>query len=384
MPIIEGDAAPLGVYVHWPYCARICPYCDFNIYKNRSVDAARWRESLRRDLSYWAERTGKRPLRSLYFGGGTPSLAPLEIIEGVIDACASLWGFEPGAEITLEANPTDAEERRFADFKRAGINRLSLGAQSFDDAALKFLGRNHDGETARRAVETSLRLFDRLTFDLIYALPRQSAHDWRRALRDALAIGAGHLSLYQLTIEDGTAFAKAVERGAWTPPTDDLQANLYEIAQEETARAGLPAYEISNHARRGEESHHNLLYWTGGDYVGVGPGAHGRLSDGARRIASETLPSPEDYLAAVDDKSCGAMRIEPLDAEAAFTERLAMGLRLTDGIELRPAELAALKQRRDRLAALEADDLLHLDGAVLKASADGRRVLNAVLAALLA
>ncbi|MBI1364501.1 MAG: coproporphyrinogen III oxidase [Alphaproteobacteria bacterium] len=380
----RNTSVPLGVYVHWPYCARICPYCDFNVYKNREIDAARWRQALTRDLEYWAERTGARPLRSLYFGGGTPSLAPIDVIAGVIETCADLWGFEPGAEITIEANPTDAEEKRFADFAGAGVNRLSLGVQSFDDAALKFLGRDHDGAAARRAVEAGLSRFARLSFDLIYALPGEDMRAWRRALRAALAIGAGHLSLYQLTIEEGTAFARAVARGRWAPPAQDVAADLFEAAQEETARAGLPAYEISNHARAGEESRHNLLYWTGGDYIGVGPGAHGRLTETPGRVATETPLAPALYLNTVKTAGCGASLFERLSDEAALTERLAMGLRLKEGVLLTPGEMAALAPWRDRIAALGAQGLLQADGARLAATDRGRRLLNAVLAALFA
>ncbi len=371
----------LGVYVHWPYCARICPYCDFNVYKNRGVDWARWLAALKRDLGHWAARTSDRNLASLYFGGGTPSLAPLPVIEGVIAACASLWGFESGAEITIEANPTDAEQSLFRAFASAGVNRLSLGVQSFDDEALKFLGRDHDGAAARRAVETALSVFDRATFDLIYALPGETPAAWRARLREALAFSAPHLSLYQLTIERGTAFEKAVARGAWTPPDEDAGADLYDVAQEEAAREGLPAYEISNHAAPGAESRHNLLYWTQQDYVGVGPGAHGRLTEGGARMATETPLSPDAYLEAVESSGCGASLIEPLDAEAILTERLSMGLRLTKGLTLDATDLAALAPRIDALAG---EGLLVRQGAHIAATLEGRRLLNAVLARILA
>ncbi|MGE0410119.1 MAG: radical SAM family heme chaperone HemW [Amphiplicatus sp.] len=370
---------PLGVYVHWPYCARLCPYCDFNIYRNRAIDAARWRAALIGDLGHWARRTKGRPLTSLYFGGGTPSLAPVSVIEGVIEACAELWGFEDGAEITLEANPTDAAQSRLEDFRRAGVNRLSLGVQSFDDAALKFLGRDHGGEAARAAVALAGRIFPRLTFDLIYALPGETPAAWRRALGAALALGPRHLSLYQLTIEKGTAFAKAVARGVFAPPTDDLAADLFDLTQEMTQAAGLEAYEVSNHAAPGEESRHNRLYWTGGDYIGVGPGAHGRVTEGAR-LATETPALPEAYLAAVEKTGCGAAMTAPLDGEAAFAERLAMGLRLAEGICL---ETEDWRRLAPRLAPLEADGLVARRGERLMATPGGRRVLNAVLAALI-
>ena len=365
---------PLGVYVHWPYCARICPYCDFNVYKNKPVDAQAWSAALTRDLERYAARTQGRKLTSLYFGGGTPSLAPRSVIENVIEACERLWGFEDGAEITLEANPTDAEQSRFEGFAGAGVNRLSLGVQSLRDEALKFLGRDHDAAAAKRAIDAAQASFARVTFDLIYARPGQTLDDWREELAEALALGATHLSLYQLTIEPGTAFATAVGKGRWAPAGDDLCADMFDAAQEMTEAAGLPAYEISNHAMPGEESRHNLVYWTYGDYVGVGPGAHGRLTEGAVRIASETSLSPKEYLA-------GARHAETAltPAEAAM-ERLSMGLRLHRGIPFADGDAffaeAGAYERLDRLIG---DGLLQWDGKTLAAAAHGRRILNRVL-----
>jgi oxygen-independent coproporphyrinogen-3 oxidase len=380
---VADDAPKLGVYVHWPFCARICPYCDFNVYKHRGVDSARWTAALIRDLEHWAARTRGRRLTSLYFGGGTPSLMPVAVLEGVIEACDRIWGFAEAPEITLESNPTDAERDLFAAFNGAGINRLSLGVQSFDDEALAFLGRNHDGVSARRGVDLALNIFGNVTFDLIYALPGQSALGWREELAAALAIGAPHLSLYQLTIEPGTAFDKAVERGRWRPPDENLAADLFDIAQEMTAAAGLPAYEISNHARPGAESKHNLLYWRYADYVGVGPGAHGRLSLVGERIATETPLRPEDYLSLVETSGCGANLEVSLDAEAQLVEKTTMGLRLAEGVALSPADQTALGRRILQAEALAAEGYLRLDGRTLKATPDGRRLLNAVLSRLL-
>lgn len=381
MSEIVGDGAPpLGVYVHWPYCARICPYCDFNVYKNRGVNAVRWEEALVCDLEHWATRTKGRRLTSLYFGGGTPSLAPLAVIEAVIEACDRLWGFEDWPEITIESNPTDAEYARYAAFARAGVNRLSLGVQSLDDAALNFLGRDHDAADARRAIEAAQAAFETMSFDLIYALPGQSVADWRAALTEALALGAPHLSLYQLTVEPGTAFEKAVARGKWDPPVNDLTADLFDIAQKMTSAAGLPAYEISNHARPGAESKHNLLYWRYADYIGAGPGAHGRLTLGGERLASVTYRRPEDYLNAVEANGVGAETIETLDAEAQMLERFSMGLRLVEGLPLTPDDVFfADPARAARLNELSADELLTFDGLHLRTSARGRRTLNAVL-----
>ncbi|WP_428407121.1 radical SAM family heme chaperone HemW [Hyphococcus sp.] len=368
-----------GVYVHWPYCARICPYCDFNVYKNRAIDAEAWNAALTGDLENYAARTQGRKLTSLYFGGGTPSLAPLPVIEGVIETCERLWGFEPGAEITLEANPTDAEQSRFEAFACAGVNRLSLGVQSLRDDALKFLGRDHDATAAKRAIEAAQGAFPRVTFDLIYGRPGQTLEDWREELSEALSLGAKHLSLYQLTIEAGTAFAKAVDKGRWAPPEDDVTADMYDAAQEMTAAAGLPAYEISNHAAPDEESRHNLVYWTYGDYVGVGPGAHGRLTEDGVRIATETALAPPDYLAGAPHQETTLTQ-----AEAAM-ERLSMGLRLTAGMSFTEkdpffAEAGAL-ERLDRLIG---DGLLQWDGETLAATAGGRRILNRLLYELFA
>ena len=374
---------PLGIYVHWPYCARICPYCDFNVYKNRDVDDAAWISALKRDLDHYAARTQGRKLTSLYFGGGTPSLAPLPVIESVIKTCTRLWGFEPGAEITLEANPTDAEQSRFDAFAKAGINRLSLGVQSLRDEALNFLGRDHDAASAKHAIEAAKTAFPRVTFDLIYGRPGQRLDDWRTELGEALAMRPQHLSLYQLTIEPGTAFATAVEKGRWSPPEDDLTADMYDAAQEMTAAAGLPAYEISNHAGPGEESRHNLVYWTYGDYVGVGPGAHGRLTEKGDRVATETPLAPKDYLA-------GAPHTQTiLDKGEATMERFTMGLRLRKGIPLREADpfftdVAAGAGAYERIDRLIGDKLLTWDGENLAATTDGRRILNRVLYELFA
>ena len=376
------DARALGVYVHWPYCARICPYCDFNVYKNRDVDAAAWTQALTRDLAHWAARTKGRRLTSLYFGGGTPSLAPAGVVEAVIDACERLWGFHPDPEITLEANPTDAEQSQFAAFAGAGINRLSLGVQSLRDDALAFLGRNHSADDARRALGVAQSAFRRVTFDLIYARPGQTAEDWRAELGEALSLGATHLSLYQLTIEPKTAFAKAVDAGRWAPASEDRCTDHFDLAQDMTAAAGLPAYEVSNHAAPGERSRHNLLYWTYQDYIGVGPGAHGRTSAGAARIATETTRKPEAYLDALA-KGRPAAEETTLTTEDQTVERFSFGLRLTDGMALDADDPFFERDgAAERLHALVADGLVAWNGKKLTATADGRRVLNAVLYAL--
>ena len=306
-----------GVYAHWPFCARICPYCDFNVYRDRGIDAARWSAALTRELEHWAARTKGRRLDSLYFGGGTPSHAPLSVIEGVIAAADRLWGLGDDPEITLEANPADAG--RFDEFRAAGVNRLSLGVQAFDESALKFLGRDHDGAAALRAIERALAAFPRVSADFIYARPQQSADQWAEELAAALATGLRHLSLYQLTIEKGTAFHVQVAKGRWAAADEDLAADLFDLTQDIAASAGLPAYEISNHAAPGEESRHNLNYWRQGDYVGVGPGAHGRVTFGGKRFETETEKAPAAYLRRVEAAGCGAVVNNPLNGRLTGT-----------------------------------------------------------------
>ena len=376
-----GPHNGFGVYVHWPFCARICPYCDFNIYRDRSVDAARWSAALTRDLEYWATRTKGRRLDSLYFGGGTPSLAPPAIIDAVIGAADRLWGFADAAEITLEANPTSAELKRFAAFRAAGINRLSLGVQSLDDAALKFLGRDHDAAGALAAVDRALSLFPRATGDLIYARPGQTLGQWADELGALLATGLRHASFYQLTIEPGTAFDRAVSKGRWAPPDEDAAADLFDATQEIAAAAGLPAYEISNHAAPGEHSRHNMIYWRQGDYVGVGPGAHGRVTVDGARIATETELRPEAYLARVEKTGRSAVTEEALCENDVLTERLAMGLRTLEGVRLSPPERARLEAPLQELS--DAGLIERRDGERIIATADGRRILNRVLRELL-
>ena len=367
------DAA-LAIYVHWPFCAAICPYCDFNVHKDRGADAAAWTAALTAEMAHWAALTPGRRVTSLYFGGGTPSLAPLPVIEGVIAAAARFWGFGEDPEITLEANPVDGA--RFDDFRAAGVNRLSLGVQSFDDAALKFLGRDHDGRAARASVDAALGAFARVSADFIYARPGQTIAQWTEELRAAIAAGLDHLSLYQLTIEPGTAFDRQVAKGRWTPPDDGAGADLFDIAQDLTAAAGLPAYEISNHARAGCRSRHNEAYWRQQDYIGIGPGAHGRVTiEGARR-ATETARAPADYLARALRDGHAVTLDEALTEEERRIEKFAMGLRTVDGVEADANDLAALGPAIDTLAA---EGFLTRAGARITATPNGRRLLNAVV-----
>ncbi|MEA3539122.1 MAG: radical SAM family heme chaperone HemW [Pseudomonadota bacterium] len=314
--------APLALYVHWPFCVSKCPYCDFNSHVRERIDEAAWRDALIADMDYEARLTPGRRLSSLFFGGGTPSLMSPETVGAIIDAADRLWGFE-NAEITLEANPSSVEAGRFAGFAAAGVNRVSLGLQALDDAALKALGRAHDLAEGLAALDVAQRHFPRVSFDLIYAREGQRPKEWEAELTRALAFGTEHLSLYQLTIEPGTAFATRARLGRLTLPEEDASLGMFEMTRAMTAAAGLPAYEVSNHARPGAESRHNLTYWRYGDYVGVGPGAHGRR--GGMATTRERLP--ETWLkTAVANET-------PLEASTRADEALLMGLRLLEGID---------------------------------------------------
>jgi len=379
-----GAPDEIGLYVHWPYCARICPYCDFNVVRARKGgrDERDGRSALARaivaDLEAQAARIGRRRLTSVFFGGGTPSLMDSDWAGEILAAAARV--FEPAAdlEVTLEANPTDAEAGRFAAFAAAGVNRLSLGVQSLDDAALAFLGRNHGATEARRAAEVAARIFPRLSIDLIYARPGQTPAAWRAELGEALALGAEHVSAYQLTIEAGTAFDRAVQRGRWSAPDPDVAAALYEATQDVLEDAGLGAYEVSNHASGLEaQSRHNLIYWRGGDYLGVGPGAHGRLTDArGQRWATLTPARIADYLRRVETAGCGLAERTSLTPREAALERLLMGLRTVEGVPL--AELAPLALHPATVEALVKGGLLMRPAGRLVATRRGRAVLDRI------
>ena len=365
----------LALYIHWPFCVSKCPYCDFNSHVRAQVDQAQWREALLADLAYEAGQIPGRRLTSIFFGGGTPSLMPPATVEALIDAASAHWDFADGIEITLEANPSSVEAARFADLRRAGVNRASLGLQSLDDAALHFLGRAHDVNEGLMALGTAQSVFDRVSFDLIYALPGQGADDWAAELDRALGFGTDHLSLYQLTIEPGTRFAAMAAKGELVPADPDESAALYERTQELTAAAGLPAYEISNHARPGQESRHNLTYWRYQAYAGIGPGAHGRRNG----HATQRHRKPENWLAALARNGHGIAEessVAPVDQR---TEALLMGLRLREGISYAPdgLDLAAVER-------LAAQGLLERTPERLRATPRGMLVLDGILAQVVA
>jgi oxygen-independent coproporphyrinogen-3 oxidase len=375
-----SSGAPLALYVHWPFCVSKCPYCDFNSHVRDAVDQQLWRDALLADLAYEAARLPGRRLASIFFGGGTPSLMPPATVAAIIDAATGFWPAEPGIEITLEANPSSVEAARFADLAAAGVNRVSLGLQALDDQALVFLARAHGVDEGLAALATAQRHFGRVSFDLIYARPDQSLSAWEAELDRAIGFGTEHLSLYQLTIEPGTRFATLAAKGALTLPDEDLAADLWETTQARTAAAGLPLYEVSNHARPGAESRHNLTYWRYRDYAGVGPGAHGRREG----IATFRRKKPENWLAAVERNGHGTESEVALTPAERVTEALVMGLRMREGIDL--ARVAALGRttigsvvKLDAVERLVRQGLVTHSGDRLAVTAAGMPLLDAVL-----
>jgi putative oxygen-independent coproporphyrinogen III oxidase len=385
-PPPPGDG--LALYVHWPFCRAKCPYCDFNSHVRHGVDAPRWQRALLTELERMAAETPGRALTSIFFGGGTPSLMPPGTVAAVIAAACRHWPSARPIEITLEANPTSVEAGRLQGFREAGVNRVSLGIQALDDAALAFLGREHGVGEALAALELAQRTFPRVSFDLIYARPGQSAAAWRAELGRALAQGTGHLSLYQLTIEPGTRFHTLHSQGRLTMPDDEAQALLFELTQDMLGEAGFRAYEVSNHARPGETCRHNLVYWRSGDWHGLGPGAHGRLSLAGKRVATQAVRLPETWLRAVETMGSGELSRVGLTAEDRLEELLLMGLRLEEGVPLerlmglrRACPPAAFDERA--LERMVAADLLRMAGGRVAATPAGRRLLSSVLATLL-
>jgi len=365
-----ADHSSLALYIHWPFCVSKCPYCDFNSHVRESVDQDAWRTALLADLAHEARETPGRRLTSIFFGGGTPSLMPPATVAALIEAAEAQWGFATGIEITLEANPSSVEAARFADLARAGVNRVSLGLQALDDEALRFLGRAHDVTEGLSALATAQSAFDRVSFDLIYARPGQSERAWADELGQALSFGTGHLSLYQLTIEPGTRFAAMAARGELAPADPDESAILYELTQAATEAAGLPAYEISNHARPGEESRHNLAYWRYQNYAGIGPGAHGRR--GGRAVQRHR--KPENWLAALARNGHGIQEEQDIPPRDQGVEALLMGLRLREGMICPPERLEL-----DAVARLVAQGLLTYESERLAVTPRGMLLLDAIL-----
>ena len=380
---------PLALYIHWPFCASKCPYCDFNSHvREAGVDHARFRDALRRELAYEAARVGPRALASIFFGGGTPSLMQPETVAALIGDARALFDAGPDIEITLEANPTSVEIGKLREFRAAGVNRASLGVQSLDAEALRFLGRHHDVAEAITALEAAREIFPRLSFDLIYARPGQAEASWRAELRQALALAADHLSLYQLTIEPGTRFFTQHARGEFALPAEDDAARLYEATAEEARRFGLSPYEVSNYAKPGAESRHNLAYWRYGDYLGIGPGAHQRLLDSGAMHAIRRHRAPEEWATRVEQSGHGIVEEETLSPRDRGREAMLMGLRLAEGVD--PARIEARSGQPfmdavdlTMLTACLEEGYLEWQGARLVATAEGRVRLDALLPALL-
>ena len=375
-----------GLYIHWPFCAAKCPYCDFNSHVSARIDQTRWRAAYLSEIRRVARLTDGRVLSTVFFGGGTPSLMDPDLVAAILTEVRASWPIANDLEVTLEANPTSAEASRFRGFEAAGVNRLSLGVQALNDPDLKALGRLHSAQDAMDAFAMARETFPQVSFDLIYARQRQTHVSWKSELSRALDLAADHLSIYQLTIEDGTAFG-ARHRDGKLPglPHEDLAADLFELTQEMTSAAGLPAYEVSNHARDGAKAKHNLIYWESGDYAGIGPGAHGRLTLSGVRWATETPLAPEAWLSAVEAGETDGFAQEALTDAEHLAEFLLMGLRLQGGIDRgRLAGLDPDPGLFDRMGALEADGLIETTPTHIALTPRGRPLLNSVLRAVLA
>ena len=374
----------LGLYIHWPYCQAKCPYCDFNSHVVHSIDMDAWADAYLSEIKQLSEITEGRVLSSVFFGGGTPSLMSRDLVARVMDAIRSAWPIANDWEVTLEANPTSVEADRFAAYRMAGVNRISMGAQALNDTDLRRLGRLHTVAEARDAFAVARDAFDRVSFDLIYARQDQSLAAWEDELGQALEMSIDHLSLYQLTIEPGTAFGDRFAKGGLAGlPDEDLAADMYELTQRMCNAAGMPAYEVSNHARPGAESQHNLIYWTGADYIGIGPGAHGRLTLGGKRYATVSESAPVRWLSMVSKSDLSPTSWDVLSTDDQISEALMMGLRLNSGVALeRLAQLGA--DLDDRIAPLVEAGFLKVDDQALQTTSEGRIMLNAVLRELIA
>ena len=381
------DGTPgFGIYLHWPFCAAKCPYCDFNSHvRHKPVDQAEYVRGFLTEMKTMRAQTGSRTVTSVFIGGGTPSLMQPTTVTALLDGIAHYWGIPDGVEITMEANPSSVEAGRFRDYNEAGVNRVSLGVQSFNENDLKFLGRLHDVKQAKTAIGLARDIFPRLSFDLIYARPAQTLDAWKNELREALSYAADHLSLYQLTIEDNTPFQALHRAGKLVISSDDLAADLYDLTENITREAGLHNYEISNYAIPGAESRHNLTYWRYGDYIGIGPGAHGRFLDvNGLKQGTITECMPEKWLALTFEVGHGIVHCEQLNKHQQSDELLLMGLRLAEGIDvIRYEQLAGKSLKQDVLDNLVSDGLVEsVSNTRLKATQSGRMVLNSLIAAL--
>jgi putative oxygen-independent coproporphyrinogen III oxidase len=387
-PLLPDSGEPgFGIYVHWPFCAAKCPYCDFNSHvRHQPVDQDAFVAAFLREMTAMRAISGVKTVTSIFMGGGTPSLMKPETVEAILNGIARHWHVPSGIEITMEANPSSVEAERFRGYRAAGVNRVSLGVQALNDRDLKFLGRLHDVTDALRAVKLAREIFPRMSFDLIYARPGQTGDQWTRELKEAISYAVDHLSLYQLTIEEGTPFFGLHKAGKIALPDQDKAAELYEITQSFTADAGMPAYEVSNHAQPGAESRHNLTYWRYGDYVGLGPGAHGRLTSNGRKYATATHRTPEEWLRLVNEQGHGMVDRDALETDEQADEMLLMGLRLREGLDL-----ARWSMLSGRELDIERENFLinhgfieRLGNSRLRCTPQGMLILDAVVADLAA
>jgi len=381
----DWQNAGFGLYIHWPFCMAKCPYCDFNSHVSTTIDQTQWEIAYFSELERVSMQTQGRSLSTIFFGGGTPSLMDVSLVERILYKIKSLWSISNDIEITLEANPTSVEAGRFQGYREAGVDRVSMGIQALDDDSLRKLGRLHSVKEGLSAFDIARGIFDRTSFDLIYARQDQSVKSWKAELKQALNLGLDHLSLYQLTIEQGTAFGDRYNKGKLAGlPDDDSSADMYFATQELCSAAGLPSYEVSNHSRPGEESRHNLIYWRYGDYVGIGPGAHGRLTLDGQKWATETHLAPQKWLTAVSESGTGEKPMQRVDHDAQASEFLLMGLRLSEGVSLqRYADIARQDLDRDRVTYLADLGYVVVDQGQLIVTPNGRPILNAVLRELL-
>lgn len=383
---MSGEA--LALYIHWPFCLSKCPYCDFNSHVRHTIDIKRWRQGLLSEFNYFAERIGGSKISSIFFGGGTPSLMPPDLVDKLIQHVDGKWGLLPGCEITLEANPNSAEIKNFELLAQAGVNRLSVGVQALKDEDLAFLGREHSSKEALCAVDTACKAVDRVSLDLIYARPNQTLKSWKQELLAGLSTGINHISLYQLTLEKGTKFFASHRKGAFKLPAEDLAIALFQTTRDLCQSVGFPAYEVSNHAKPGQESRHNLTYWRGQSYLGIGPGAHGRVKINGALHSTEQISSPENWLRAVEKQGHATRKMERLPKKTQIEELLLMGLRLTDGLNRRrfientgvKIEEAVSKRA---LTDLRNIGLIELDADGLRVTKNGLLKLNSVISKLI-
>ncbi len=382
------NTAPIGIYFHWPFCLAKCPYCDFNVHVQAQIDHAAWRAAYIKAIQYYAKMIEGREVASVFFGGGTPSLMEPETVAAILSEIRNYWNVSPNVEVTLEANPTSIETKKFEAFRKAGVNRVSIGVQSLNDADLKFLGRKHDVAQALAAIETARNIFERYSFDLIYARPNQTLELWSEELKRALEQARGHMSLYQLTIERSTPFFLDHAQGKFTMPDDGRGADFYNLTQEIMEQAGLPAYEVSNHAAAGQESIHNLIYWRYGDYIGIGPGAHGRLIIDDIKNATREHHAPDIWLQKIQSEGFAHHPFEKISPPGRFAEALMMGLRLREGVSVKKLESEGQSPfdelvYADNLAKITGEGWIVREGDILRLTREGMLRLNAIVPFLL-